>query len=135
MFDKTRFKEEVMGKKNSALTFIGTLQFLSQFFGNLYHRFLLFYIGRLVTMLEEILVPILIGIMINQIVYYKNFSVFYRLVPFFFLYVLSLALFIISHMEFILIFGLAFWSAYGSRYIPMYYKWKQNRWPMQIMET
>lgn len=79
MFDKTRFKEEVMGKKNSALTFIGTLQFLSQFFGNLYHRFLLFYIGRLVTMLEEILVPILIGIMINQIVYYKNFSVFLQI--------------------------------------------------------
>ena len=76
MFDKTRFKEEVMGKKNSALTFIGTLQFLSQFFGNLYHRFLLFYIGRLVTMLEEILVPILIGIMINQIVYYKLFCFF-----------------------------------------------------------
>ena len=68
-----------MKKKSSTLNFIETLHFLSQFFDNLYHRFFLFYIGRLVAMLEEILVPILIGIMINQIVYYKNFSVFLQI--------------------------------------------------------
>lgn len=68
-----------MKRKSAGLNFIMTLQFLSQFFDKLYHRFFLFYLGRLVTMLEEILVPILIGIMINQIVYYKNFSLFLQI--------------------------------------------------------
>ena len=68
-----------MERKSTELNFIKTLQFLSPFFNKLYHRFFLFYLGRLVTMLEEIFVPVLIGIMINQIVYYKNFSLFLKI--------------------------------------------------------
>lgn len=68
-----------MERKSKELNIITTLQFVSQFLNKLYLRFFLFYLGRLVTMVEEILVPVLIGIMINQIVYYKNFSLFLRI--------------------------------------------------------
>ena len=58
------------------LTLFGTLKYLNQFFDNLKFKFILFYIGRLICMLEDTVVPILVAIMINQIVYYGNIDIF-----------------------------------------------------------
>ena len=75
--DLSNVKEKEMDKGSAnKLNYFSTLKYLKQFFNKLYFRFFLFYLGRLVTMLEEIIVPILVGIMINQIVYYKNFPLF-----------------------------------------------------------
>ncbi len=65
--------------KDGQLNVITTLQFVKQFLGKMYVRFFLFYLGRLVAMLEELLVPILVGAMINQIVYYRNMGLFLQI--------------------------------------------------------
>lgn len=50
-------------------TVIGALRYLSVFYKNLGGRFALFYFGRLITMLEEVLVPLLVGLLIDLAVY------------------------------------------------------------------
>lgn len=56
-------------KENKDLTIIGALRYLSTYYKGMGFRFVLFYVGRLVTMLEEIMVPILVGLLINLAVY------------------------------------------------------------------
>lgn len=62
--------------KKKDLTVFSALKYLSGFYKNMGHKFALFYFGRLVTMLEEITVPILIGLMINLVVYRSDFKLF-----------------------------------------------------------
>lgn len=67
------------------LNIFGALKFLHPFFEKLYLKFVLFYFGRFLCMLEETLVPILVAIMINQMVYYRNIDVFIKVGLVFFL--------------------------------------------------
>lgn len=64
--------------EKESLSLFGALKFSKQFFSKLYFEFVLFYLGRLMCMLEETLVPILVAIMINQMVYYRNIDVFIK---------------------------------------------------------
>ena len=65
-------------KKNS-LTFFGALKFVNRFLDGLHLQLVLFYFGWLFDTLASILSPILFGVMINQMVYYRNLPLFIRI--------------------------------------------------------
>lgn len=65
-------------KDKEKLTIFSSLKYLKGFYKKLYFHFGLFYFGRLINMLEEIILPILVGLMMNQVVYYENFDLFLR---------------------------------------------------------
>ena len=74
-----------MGKKESTkrvgvdknnFTVLSALKYFSIFYDKMHFNFFLFYFGRLITMLESVIVPILIGLMINLVVYYQDFERF-----------------------------------------------------------
>lgn len=58
------------------LTFISCAKWLTQFFRGVKKNLLLFYIGSLFDTIAGVIGPILLGIMINQIVYHRNIHSF-----------------------------------------------------------
>ncbi|MDD4296551.1 MAG: ABC transporter ATP-binding protein [Ruminiclostridium sp.] len=76
----------------------GALIFLKQFMNKLYLKFSLFYLGRLVCMLEETIVPVFVAIMINQMVYYKNIDTFVKVgIVFFVMSLLSCLIYYLAY--------------------------------------
>lgn len=72
-----------MGKKtkeNSGgkLNFFGAMKFVNQFLDKLHLQLVLFYLGWLFDTVVGVLSPILFGVMINQMVYYRNLPLFIR---------------------------------------------------------
>lgn len=61
------------------LNFFSTVQFINQFLDKMHLQLVLFYFGWLFDTLAGVVAPILFGIMINQIVYYQNISLFIRI--------------------------------------------------------
>lgn len=72
-------------KQQNRLGFFSTCSFLSQFINNNKLEYILFYIGWLIQNVVVIITPLIFGIMINQIVYYHNLSVFIQVGIVFFL--------------------------------------------------
>lgn len=66
-------------KDAETLNFFGALKFINQFLDKLHIQLVLFYLGWLFDTVASILSPILFGIMINQMVYYRNLSLFIQI--------------------------------------------------------
>lgn len=62
--------------KKDKLTFFGAVRFINQFLYNLHMKLVLFYFGWLFATIAEVVTPVLFGIMINQIVYYRSLRLF-----------------------------------------------------------
>ena len=63
-------------KTEGKLNYFTTLKFLNQFLDKLHLQLVLFYFGWLFDTLADVIAPILFGIMINQMVYYRNLPLF-----------------------------------------------------------
>lgn len=63
-------------EKGETLSFFGALRFVNQFLDNMHLQFVLFYFGWLFDTIIGVLSPVLFGVMINQMVYYRNLPVF-----------------------------------------------------------
>lgn len=61
------------------LNYFTTLKFLNQFLDKLHLQLVLFYFGWLFDTLAGVIAPILFGIMINQMVYYRNLPLFIQI--------------------------------------------------------
>lgn len=73
-------------KKSNKLNFYSCTRFVFQFMKHLRIQLLMFYLGWLFDTIAGIVSPILFGLMINQIVYYKNLDLFIKIgLVFFFL--------------------------------------------------
>lgn len=73
-----------MKEEQTKLNHRTALVFLNRFLDGLRFEFVLFYFGWLFDTLIGILTPVLFGIMINQIVYYRNLPLFIRIGALFF---------------------------------------------------
>ncbi len=67
-----------MEPKRDKLNFFSTLKFINGYLDHLRVQLILFYLGFLVDTLIGIITPILLGIMIDQMVYYRNLPLFIR---------------------------------------------------------
>lgn len=63
-------------KKEEALNFFGALRFVNQFLDKMHLQLVLFYLGWLFDTVVGVLSPVLFGVMINQMVYYRNLPLF-----------------------------------------------------------
>ncbi len=61
------------------LNFFSTVKFINRFLDKMHLQLALFYFGWLFDTLAGVIAPILFGIMINQIVYYQNLSLFMKI--------------------------------------------------------
>ena len=61
------------------LNYFGAIRFLSKYIGNHKKNFIMFYFGWFFDMLLGIVMPILFGIMIDEIVYHQNLDSFLRI--------------------------------------------------------
>lgn len=77
-------EDEKMKEEQTKLNHRTALVFLNRFLDGLRFEFVLFYFGWLFDTLIGILTPVLFGIMINQIVYYRNLPLFIRIGALFF---------------------------------------------------
>ena len=64
---------------NDKLNIISSVKFLGKYIKGHRIQFLAFYIGWFLDSIATIISPIIFGLMINQIVYYKNVDLFFRL--------------------------------------------------------
>lgn len=69
-------KEKTKERSSDTLNFFGALKFLNHFLDKLHLQLVLFYFGWLFDTIVGVLSPVLFGIMINQMVYYRNLSLF-----------------------------------------------------------
>jgi len=63
---------------NKKLSYFTTIRFLSRYISRHKYNFIMFYFGWLVDMILSVSMPILFGVMINEIVYYQNVPVFVK---------------------------------------------------------
>lgn len=71
---------EMNNRTNSEkLNFFSTVRFINQFLNKMHLQLVLFYFGWLFDTLAGIIAPILLGIMINQVVYYQNLPLFIKI--------------------------------------------------------
>lgn len=71
-------------KNKNTLSFFEALAFVNQFLDKLHLQLVLFYLGWLFDTLINVLTPVLFGIMINQMVYYRNLPLFLEISAAFF---------------------------------------------------
>lgn len=64
---------------NKKLNYLTAVGFLSKYISKRRRNFIMFYFGWFVDMLLSITMPILFGIMINEIVYYQNMEIFIKI--------------------------------------------------------
>lgn len=69
---------------NIKLSYFSTIKFLSKYIMKHKKNFIMFYIGWFVDMILSISIPILFGIMIDQIIYYQNIYTFMNIAFLFF---------------------------------------------------
>ena len=93
-------------KKEDKLGFFTTVKFLNKFLDRLHLQLVLFYLGWLFDTLSETVAPILLGIMINQIVYYQNLSLFIKVALAFF------GLSVFSSILYFLLYSGRLWSVF-----------------------
>lgn len=60
------------------LSFFGAVKFVNQFLDQMHFQLVLFYLGWLFDTVVGVLSPVLFGVMINQMVYYRNLPLFIR---------------------------------------------------------
>ena len=58
------------------MTFWGAVKFINGFLDKLHFKLALFYFGWLFDTVAEVVTPVLFSVMVNQIVYYRNLSLF-----------------------------------------------------------
>lgn len=63
---------------NVRLTYFSAVRFLSRYIKKYKKHFITFYIGWLIDSLLVVVMPVLLGIMIDEIVYYQNLEVFLK---------------------------------------------------------
>lgn len=68
-----------MDSPNKKLNIISSIKFLGKYLKGHRIRFIAFYIGWLLDSVATIISPIIFGLMINQIVYYENTDLFFKL--------------------------------------------------------
>lgn len=68
------------------LTYFGALKYLSKYMRKYKTNFICFYIGGLLDSVLAIGMPILFGVMIDEIVYYQNVSTFVKIAIFLLFY-------------------------------------------------
>lgn len=66
-------------QQNDKLNIISSVKFLGKYLKGHRIQFFAFYIGWFLDSIATIIAPIIFGLMINQIVYYKNVDLFFRL--------------------------------------------------------
>lgn len=64
---------------NKKLNYFSSIRFLSKYTKNYKKHFLMFYIGWLLDSILTLIMPILFGIMIDEIVYYQNVTLFLKI--------------------------------------------------------
>lgn len=69
-------KKKTEEQAGAALNFWGALKFVNRFLYKLHLQLVLFYFGWLFDTIVGILSPVLFGVMINQMVYYRNLPLF-----------------------------------------------------------
>ena len=108
-------------KKEEALNFFGALRFVNQFLDKMHLQLVLFYLGWLFDTVVGVLSPVLFGVMINQMVYYRNLPLFIRVGLAFF------GLSVFSCVQYFLLYDMNVVCIQWSR------KWMRARWQIQIM--
>ena len=68
-----------MNQPNDKLNIISSIKFLGKYLKGHRIQFMAFYIGWFLDSIATIISPIIFGLMMNQIVYYKNVDLFFRL--------------------------------------------------------
>lgn len=68
-----------MNRPNDKLNIISSIKFLGKYLKGHRIQFMAFYIGWFLDSIATIISPIIFGLMINQIVYYKSVDLFFRL--------------------------------------------------------
>lgn len=63
-------------QSKTKMTFWGAVKFINMFLDKLHFKLALFYFGWLFDTVAEVVTPVLFGVMVNQIVYYRNLSLF-----------------------------------------------------------
>ena len=63
-------------QSKTKMTFWGAVKFINGFLDKLHFKLALFYFGWLFDTVAEVVTPVLFGVMVNQIVYYRNLSLF-----------------------------------------------------------
>lgn len=61
------------------LNYFNTIKFLSRYIKKYKKNFIIFYLGWTIDMLISIITPIILGLLIDEIVYYQNLSTFFRI--------------------------------------------------------
>lgn len=61
------------------LNYLSTIKFLSRYIKKYKKNFIIFYLGWTIDMLISIITPIILGLLIDEIVYYQNLSTFFRI--------------------------------------------------------
>lgn len=61
------------------LNYFSTIKFLSRYIKKYKKNFIIFYLGWTIDMLISIITPIILGLLIDEIVYYQNLSTFFRI--------------------------------------------------------
>lgn len=61
------------------LNYFASIKFLSKYIGKHKRTFIMFYIGRFFDMILSVFMPILFGIMVDEIVYYQNIDTFIKI--------------------------------------------------------
>jgi len=71
-------------QQKQTLNFFSAFRFINHYLDHLHLQLVLFYLGFLADTMIGVVIPILLGIMINQMVYYKDFALFIRISGVFF---------------------------------------------------
>ena len=64
---------------NDKLNYFTTIKFLSKYISKHIYNYIMFYLGWFFDMILSVSIPILFGIMVNEIVYYQNIQIFIKI--------------------------------------------------------
>ena len=73
---EVNMNKKIKGNSKEMLGFWGAMKFVNRFLDKLHLQLVLFYLGWLFDTVLGILSPVLFGVMINQMVYYRNLPLF-----------------------------------------------------------
>ena len=68
-----------MSEMNKRLNYFTAIQFLGKYIKAYRKNFIMFYVGWMIDSLLTLIIPILFGVMIDEIVYYQNVNTFFKL--------------------------------------------------------
>ena len=73
---------------SESMDFIAAVRFLSTYMKNFKKQFVMFYLGWLIDSVLTVIMPILFGIMIDEMVYYQNTETFIHIALLYFVCIL-----------------------------------------------